>query len=92
MIVENLKLRRFLLLSRYGERRFLQEIEPQIFKLIGDTDYTRCILTEDGQSIQAIDPPGGPMISIGFFEKKRLYIKGIDIDRKSGCFLIYTEN
>lgn len=79
-------------MGRYGERRFLQEIEPQIFKLIGDTDYIRCILTKDGKSIQAIDPPGGPMISIGFFDKKKLYIKRIDIDKTSGGFLIYTEN
>jgi len=90
--MEDTKLRRFLLLSRYGEKRFLQEIEPCIFKLIGDTDYIRCILSEDGKSIQAIDPPGGPMISVGFFDKKKLYIKSIDIDRSSGCFLIYTEN
>lgn len=90
--MENSKLRRFLLLSRYGERRFLQEIEPQLFKLVGDTDYTRCILSDDGKSIVAVDPPGGPMISIGFFDKKKIYIKEIDIDKKSGCFLFYTEN
>ena len=89
--MKDLKLRKILLMSRYGEKRFLKEIEPQIFKLIGDTDYMRVIIEKDG-SIHAIDPTGGPMITVNSFIKKNIFVKGIDIDKNDGSYLIYTEN
>ena len=90
--MENSKLRKFLLLSRYNEKRFLQEIEPCVFKLVGDLDYLRVIFTEDGKAINAIDPTGGPFISVGSFVKKDLLVKSIEIKKDNGDILIYTEN
>ena len=88
--MENLNLRKFLLLSRYGDKRFLQEIEPEIFKLVGDIDHMRIIYDKDSH-INAIDPPGGPMISVGTFVKNKIFIKSIDFNKEAGDFLFYTE-
>lgn len=90
--MENLKLRKFPLFNRYGDKRFLTEIEPHIFKLCGDLDYLRIISTDDGKGIYAIDPPGGPFIQINSFIKKDLYVKCIDFDKNTGDYLIHTEN
>lgn len=92
--MESLKLRKFLLLGRYGEKRFLKEVEPSIFKLTGeDLEYMRVIFSEDGKSIEAIDPSGGPFIGTNsFILNKKLYVKGITIDKDTQDFLIHTEN
>ena len=85
------KLRKLLILGRYGERRHLQEIKPNVFKLTGeDLDYMRVIFTEDGKDIFAIDPTGGPFIHTGSFIKKGIYIKSIVLDKETNEFLIYT--
>ena len=91
--MKDLKLRKFPLLGRYGEKRFLKEIEPMVFKLSGeDLDYMRVIYTEDGKGIYAIDPTGGPMISIDSFIFNNIYVKAIDYNKNINEFLIYTEN
>ena len=92
--MESLKLRKFLLLGRYGEKRFLKEVEPSIFKLTGeDLEYMSIIFSEDGKSIEAIDPSGGPFIGVNsFILNKKLYVKSITIDKDTQDFLIHTEN
>jgi len=92
--MENSELRKFLLLGRYGEKRFLKEVEPSVFKLTGeDLEYMRVIFSKDGKSIKAIDPSGGPFIAIdSFILNKKLYVKSITIDNDTQDFLIHTKN
>lgn len=91
--MENLKLRKLLLLGRYGEKRYLQEVEPCIFKLTGeDLDYMQIVFSEDNKSIYAVDPTGGPFISVGSFIKDGIYIKSIVFNVENGDVFIYTEN
>lgn len=85
-------LRKILILGRYGEKRYLQEIEPNVFKITGeDLDYMRIIFSENGKEIHAIDPTGGPFISVGSFIKKNVYVKSIVLNVETGDFLIYTK-
>lgn len=89
---KDIQLRKVLLLSRYNEKRFLEEKEPGVFILVGDMDYMRIIYNDDG-TIYAIDPTGGPFISVGsLVSNKNLYIKCIDFNKETGDYLIYTEN
>lgn len=70
----------------------LIEVEPEKFLLMPqkkeDLDYLRILYTENSEDIFAIDPPGGPFISIGtkingingnisdiYFENSLIYIK-----------------
>ena len=90
--MENFEPRKFLIMSRYNEKRFLLEIEPKTFKIIGDTDFMGIIFSEDGKSIYALDPTGGPMISVGSMIHNKVLIKSIVLDKDKKDFLILTEN
>ena len=60
--------REFTFGNRYGETIKLVNIEEDKFKLILPKefdDYTRVIINGDTRCIEAVDPPGGPYISVG---------------------------
>ena len=58
------------LYNRDGQKIWLEQVKGEWWQLRFDQptlmNYTRFILEEDNESIYAVDPPGGPFISIGF--------------------------
>lgn len=51
--------------NRYGDKNYLEEIEPNLFKVIFESpDYIRIGFEKDN-SVAFIDPPGGPMLFVG---------------------------
>lgn len=53
-----------MLSNRDGFEVYLELISGNMWKL-HSPDYYRLIYNEDGTGIQAIDPPGGPFLSVG---------------------------
>ena len=90
--MKDIQLRKFPLFGRYGEKRFIKEIEKNVFKLYGDLDYMRIIFSDDGKDIYAIDPPGGPFIRVNFPIKDNLLVTKIDFDKETGDYLIHTKD
>lgn len=61
------KIKNFPLYSRYGYNNFITEDTPGTFILTLDEncgDYLR-VIGNPGEEIEAIDPSGGPFISVG---------------------------
>lgn len=56
------------LYNRYGENIYLEEIEENKYVLKGNTDWCRVIFSYNSMnSINAIDPSGGPYMAVGNF-------------------------
>ena len=85
--MENSNQERFCLKNRYGEKYFLILLKDNIYKFDGDIDYMRCIFDEGGEKIKAIDPPGGPFISVGGTIFGKL-IKEINFSDENKCWTI----
>lgn len=63
------------LYNRYGDKLYLKEISEYVYTLEGNTDWCRIIYKDAGMTtIDAIDPSGGPYMSVGNFS--------IDMNRK----------
>ena len=76
--------------NRYGDKNYLEEIEPNLFKVILESpDYIRAGFEKDN-SIAFIDPAGGPMISVGEEYITGKIIKNI-FSNKKNFFLIMED-
>lgn len=82
-------------LSREHRNIYLKEIDPGVWQFCADKpdewilEYMRCILDECGIEITAIDPSGGPFLSVGD-KIGNIIIDQIEI--KDHKFLLYAKN
>lgn len=51
--------------SRDYMNNYLLEVEKNKFKLVTELDCIRVIMDSEHNNIKSIDPPGGPMITVG---------------------------
>ena len=95
------KLKPILLPNRYGDKNYLVPVYEQksdvitngAYKFEGDQnggEMIRFILGEDNKTIEAFDPSGGPMLSIGDEIKPGEKITGI-VNKNGEGLIIYTE-
>lgn len=78
------------LYNRYGENIYLEQIEEYKYVLKGNTDWCRVIFSDkDMKDINAIDPSGGPYMSIGYFsiENDTKILNSIK-ENESGKFIL----
>ena len=68
--------------SRYGDITRLVPLNHYVYKVdFKDNPYScRYIYSEDGETIEAFDPSGGPYVSIGREVAPNLYVKSIETD------------
>lgn len=90
------KLEKITLQNRDGADLYLLQIEPNsnMFRIVCDKDhkyvldFARIILCEDNKSIYAVDPSGGPFLSIGYKLKDDKSIRSIFIAGTSILFIV----
>jgi len=76
-ITKKQKINNIKLYNRYGAKLWLEHINEDLWQLKADNpedlEYMRVIYEDDNKSIHAIDPSGGPYLSlrtiVGFEEK-----------------------
>lgn len=82
------------LISRYGDKHYLEKIEDKVYKLIIKGEgFLRVGLTEsnDNNNYQFIDPPGGPFICVnGILPVVNAKVKSINYVNDKG-YLITVE-
>lgn len=72
------------LYNRYGSKIYLENVENSTYILKGDTDYVSVICEDEKtKNVVAIDPSGGPFISIGFKPIKNLIVTKIKTDNNN---------
>lgn len=78
------------LTSRYGDVTKLIPLNEYIYKLdFTDNPYSYRIVLNNDYSIKAVDPTGGPFISVGYVIDDKY--KVIDIQRSDNNILITLE-
>ena len=77
----------FYLSSRYGHEVFLKKISEYRYELDGNFSTYR-LITEETGNIIAVDPEGGPMISVGDRIHEELVISKIIED--NGIIIIVS--
>lgn len=84
---------KYILPNRYGANVWLQEnLEGGYYTLESDTKYCKEYLRIVGDDcIKAIDPPGGPFLSIGCSVSEGIVIDKIVIEKGKGL-VIYLKN
>jgi len=71
----------YTLYNRYNYKVRLIQINNNEYALdTGNSNYTRHIYTEDNKGILAVDPEGGPFLSVGFTIDKDTVIEKINND------------
>ncbi len=81
------------LFNRYGSKVFLEHKENNIYYLKGDEDALMAVgVTFNGNlnNITAVDPSGGPYISVGSEIIKGYIIESIE-STKEGCKIKFKE-
>ena len=53
------------LYNRYGDNIYLENLENNKWVLRGGDDYYRVIFDKSPDDIKAVDPSGGPFLSVG---------------------------
>lgn len=74
--------------NRYNDPIYLILVDDNIWELHCDSQYMRVIGEID--NIIAIDPPGGPMISVGSIIDKNLEIE--KIEWKNSKYIVTSKN
>ena len=77
--------------NRYGLDIFLEHLQDGIYLLKGDLNYLSVIgMNEETKNVVAVDPSGGPFISVGFVPKNGLIVRKISFDNNN--YLIELRN
>lgn len=82
------------LFNRYGSKVFLEHKENNIYYLRGDEDALMAVgVTFDGNpdNITAVDPSGGPYISVGTEIIKGYIIESIEFIKGEGFKIKFKE-
>ena len=70
--------------NRYGLDIFLEHLEDGIYLLKGDLNFLSVIgMNEETKNVVAVDPSGGPFISVGFVPKNGLIVTKINFDNNN---------
>lgn len=70
--------------NRYGLDIFLEHLQDGIYLLKGDLNYLSVIgMNEETKNVVAVDPSGGPFISVGFVPKNGLIVRKISFDNNN---------
>lgn len=78
--------------NRQGDNIIFEKIDDNTIKMSG-FEYSRSGYNADNETIEFIDPSGGPYISVGmnlntyFNTKKNMIIKAIEFDPEHGTVL-----
>lgn len=51
--------------GRYGNSAYVYELQPDVYRLFFQENFYRVGYQEDGNSINFVDPSGGPFIEVG---------------------------
>lgn len=80
------------LISRYGDKHYLEKVEDKVYKLIPTDNYFRVGLIDGNpHSYHFIDPSGGPFICVnGILPVVNSKVKSIDFVEGKG-YLITVE-
>ena len=61
--------------NRYGLDIFLEHLQDGIYLLKGDLNFLSVIgMNEETKNVVAVDPSGGPFITVGFVPKNGLIV------------------
>lgn len=74
--------------NRYNEDVRLEQIEGNKYKFICDDDYIGATFAEDNKTITAIDPSGGPFLSIGYIVTDKFAVERIYHSITHQCFVV----
>ena len=70
--------------NRYGLDIFLEYLQDEIYLLKGDLNFLSVIgMNEETKNVVAVDPSGGPFISVGFVPKNGLIVTKINFDNNN---------
>ena len=70
--------------NRYGLDIFLEHLQNGIYLLKGDLNRLSVIgMNEETKNVVAVDPSGGPFISVGFVPKNDLIVTKINFDNNN---------
>ena len=70
--------------NRYGLDIFLEHLQDGIYLLKGDLNFLSVIgMNEETKNVVAVDPSGGPFISVGFVPKNGLIVRKISFDNNN---------
>lgn len=74
--------------NRYGMKVSLEKVSPNQYKLKCEDEIIRCIFEEDNTTIKAVDPSGGPFLSVGSFVSTGVMITEIKHSIKHQGFIL----
>ena len=70
--------------NRYGLDIFLEYLQDEIYLLKGDLNCLSVIgMNEETKNVVAVDPSGGPFITVGFVPKNGLIVTKINFDNNN---------
>ena len=79
------------LISRYGDKHYLDKIEDNVYKLIVSDEYMRAGLTDNPNEYHFLDPSGGPFLCVGgYLPVVNKKIKSLKFEKDKG-YLITVE-